>query len=686
MINTTTAEAQAAERKKQRNRAARQRANQRARLVGGVMDLEGFVKTAYDAQSGIASQKVGGGRGWRDLPAYPTATVLLRHAERKQSIAVTWGPRATIRVIDADAHGRADRMDALPALWEVIQALHFGREILLPELVNGRIPDGVTIDGVIVTSPNGLHYLERTMPPLDSTDRLRDDTARILACFRQCGVVVRPGRIEVLPGTNGQSRLPLGHGCSFVYPDHGDVDLETGLRILNAVPRVRRDFPDVTMQTTRVVTIDEGGGLSHEGTYTDEDATLAACRQDELDEVLPPSSSAYALVPRNEHFDEAKIKHRRIRRGELVSTHTPRVVTIDEGGGLSHEGTYTNAKGTRGVGEGKSEFVERIERVIRDGATRGDRNRQIWEVCIYFRLTRGFDGEETIERVMRWIDVAPHESRDLASMSPAKRASVLRSVLAHVKKIEAGIVSGRFYQFGNGSSRSNNSTDVETGGRMNDPLLLNPSSAEELAAFTLAGSEFLIGPTGESLLGMMPEWIQNSLPSLVGAVLHWSRDGRIAIPTATVSEYARTKKSKVDPMDGKTKPAYMILVSLLEHFGVVAGILHKAHKAQRLAAIYETNTAAKDEHASAIDEETNREIGSCEATPRVESSTEEETNGAPTTDGTHEGSSRQPNASRAGSPRSTHRAERTDVRGPDERQFRDASIVARDACQRDRAA
>lgn len=620
MSTTATTDAQAL--KKARDRAARKRANDRARQAPGIAAFERFMKAAYDAQTGLAYQKPNAGRGWKDLDcAYPTASWLLRHAERKTSISVTWGQKSTMRAIDADAHGSADRMTALPALWESIQAIHFGREVLLPELVNGKVPDGVKLDGVIATSPNGLYYLERTVETSPG-DRLEDDKARILDCFRQYGVTVRSGRIEVFPASTGQSRLPLGHGFTFVYPPLGDVGLEAGLEILAGMNRVRRDFPDVINSTPRVVTINEGEGAStgevQEYDYSLEAERLEEERAEHLANMAQPS---YVVAPVNERLEKAKSVHRRIRRGEnvTVTNPTPRVVTIDEGRGVSTEG--------------KTEFVCRMEQVIRDGATVGERNRASWEVCMFYRLTRGFSRDETADRVMRWIDDAPHTSADLSNMTTAKRAAAIRTLRTHLNKIDVKLASGEFYQLGNGTERPERATS-----KNGDALLLNPTSHEQREAFRDAGLEFLHAPNGDSLLTVMPDWIRSTLPILVGAIMHWSRNGKIAIPTATVSEYAGTKKSKVDPIDGKKKPSYMILIALCEHFGVIAGIVRQAHKANRLAAIYETNTAAKDEHASEHEtiDATGDGTGSGGDDASVVAevrSTEAGRDGAPTTDG-----------------------------------------------------
>ena len=261
---------------------------------------------------------------------------------------------------------------------------------------------------------------------------------------------------------------------------------------------------------------------------------------------------------------------------------------------------------------------------------------------MFYRLTRGFSRDETESRVMRWIDDAPHTSGDLSNLTTAKRAAAIRTLRTHLNKLDAKLASGEFYQLGNGTERHERSTT-----KAGDAVLLNPTSHEQRESFRDAGIEFLRAPNGDSLLTVMPDWICSTLPILVGAIMHWSRNGAIAIPTATVKEYAGTCKPKVNPIDGTKKPAYMVLIALLEHFGVVAGIVRKAHKANRLAAIYETNTAAKDEHA--IEQETTDAARTNEGSGRADASVSSEVRAteacghrASTADGTHESVDNQP--------------------------------------------
>ena len=148
---------------------------------------------------------------------------------------------ARVRVLDADAHGKDNPLAALSTLWDAIRALHLGRGKYVGPLVNGAIPPDADIDGVILTSPNGLHYVELTERSKPG-DCLKDDVARVTNCLRECSVDVRYGQLEVLPSGNGQSRLPLGYGCEFVWPPVRKAPLEEGVRILRGLRPVEREF------------------------------------------------------------------------------------------------------------------------------------------------------------------------------------------------------------------------------------------------------------------------------------------------------------------------------------------------------------------------------------------------------------------------------------------------------------
>jgi hypothetical protein len=546
--------------KRQKRRAAFARANERAKSIPGVFAFDLLVKELYDPQTGVSVKRPGVDRNWfASANGFPTASRLRRHVEQKESLAVTWGPKATIRVIDADAHGLSNPLAALPVLWQAIQALHFGREVLLPELVNGRIPDGVRLDGAIITSPNGLHYIERTVKP-DDGDCLRDDVARVTACLRQYDATVRPGRLEVLPSSNGQSRLPLGPGCKFVYPDVGAVDFDAGVALLSSLELVKRDFPDVAKaQPERVVTSYEGREVYVEYEASAVEPEPYRPSSEEYAEYLSWEQTRYTIAPSSPKFLDAKKAHRVARR----STTTAQPLSAE----LS----------------GKSEWVEQQELTLLNGATAGARNREFWELCFLLRLTRGYTREETERRVTEWIDTANHTSEDLCKLTHAKRRAAIRLLKGHLDRLDRGLASGRFYQVGDGKGSSSRSS--KTG----EALLLNPATPEQIERFRAVGLVFLQSPDGASLLRDYPVWIQKSLPVLVGGISHWSRDGKIAIPTATVAEYAKTKKSKEDPSSGMMKPAYKILIDLLQQFGVISGIMSKARNGARLAAVYETN-------------------------------------------------------------------------------------------------
>lgn len=614
MNNTLTTEEQ--ELKRQKRREANKRANDRARQVPGVHGFEILIREAYDPQAGIGTRKPDSDRSWCFLPkCYFSATALAKHVAHKESLAVTWGPLATMRVIDADAHGQADRMEALPRLWQAIQALHFGRGTLLPELTNGRVPDGVRIDGVIITSPNGLHYMERTVDTSPG-DRLAQDNARVLACFAQYSVTVRPGVIEVLPSTNGQSRLPLGHGCEFVYPALGAVDIETGLEVIASLGRVSRIFPDVlycqasvSLPTPWVPTSYEVGGVGesslmqseHAHPVAHENASVDFASDDERNAFLTQLDQPGYTVPKvNQRYEDAKKASRKLRASSKSKPLTSEPANKLGANGLRREGG--GEESSRSEDFTSSEFVENAKSILVNGASLGNRNHEAWDLCMYLRLTSGYSREETERRMIQWIETAPHSSKDLQS---GKKSTALRNLRTHLDKFDAGLASGKYYQVGDGSG------GVRASSKSGDALLLCPMDNED--AFYEVGREFLQDVNGDSLLTNMPEWIKSTLPILVGAIAHYSRNGTIALPVDTVKEYARTRKSKQDPFDGVTRPAYQILINLLERFGVVSGIIRKANKLQRLAAVYETNTgtneSAKDNGGSTEDSADDADCG-----------------------------------------------------------------------------
>ena len=70
-----------------------------------------------------------------------------------------------------------------------------------------------------------------------------------------------------------------------------------------------------------------------------------------------------------------------------------------------------------------------------------------------------------------------------------------------------------------------------------------------------------------------PEWVQSVLPKLVGAVVKWSRRGRIVLPTSTLEFYAGTKASRTCPFTGERRASYRLLLDALQRCGVIGGLL-----------------------------------------------------------------------------------------------------------------
>lgn len=520
---------------------------ERSSKIAVVQAFGAWVRKWFDPRPGVSTKTPKNDRRWHDRPNGKMSPVDLRkHVQGKQSLAVTWGDNARVRVIDADAHGMASPLDALATLWDAVRALHLGRDKWIGPLVEGAIPGGVQLDGVIVTTPNGLHYLEHLEEPWQG-DTQRDDAARTTRALRAMCIDVRPGRIEVFPSPNGQARLPLGFGCSFVHPPVGKVDVERGLDILEALRPVSRTFDALGDEHSRVA-----DGAMDDGTMdgaSDEPSWLA-------------------MFGNAEELDDREVitQPKRPSRWRKVDANKTRV-TLNEGRGFS---------GRRVPPSGKSAFVEKMESVLLDGASAGNRNSQLWELCILHRCTWGMSREDSDDRITSWIDLAPHASKDLADTSHSARRSAKRLVHRHLDRIDAGLASGRFYQLG----------ARKTDSPKRDPLLLQADRPEELDELVTIGNDFLRGTT---FLERLPAWMQRAVPRLIGGVVKWSRGGKIALPSVAISRYAGTKASRPCPFTGEIRPSYQILLEALRRVGVIGGLLAVPNRGKRLAGVYESN-------------------------------------------------------------------------------------------------
>lgn len=520
------------------------RANERARTVPGIFALEVLVNDLYSPARGVSTKrprddvwtfKRGCAFGAHDLK---------RHVEQKESLAVTWGERANVRVIDVDAHDGSDPKTVLPVVWEQMQALHYARGIVIPDMKGTEIPkmlDGspLPIAGVIVTTPRGAHYEERLEASEEETAYA--DKMRVEACLERYGVANIDGKVEVMPNGNNGSRLPLGYGCEFLWPPVGKVDLATGIEILSSlrpVPREFSDFPFVVPRRDQDVPLEEFIVC----TMRDEEP-ICEYDPDEPTFPAPPSvvlDSTLDLVP--QIYEEGGVPKRRA----------------------------SNPKGP-------SEFTVEALRVRVEGASRGKRNREMYNQVFLHRCTKGMSREAVVVEMTRWIDDAPHASADLRDVS--MRDAMIKHVHRLLNNIDAKLASGQLYQLG--ASCSSESWD---------PLLLCVETDEQRAAFIEAGkAELRRADDGSSMLDGLPAWMQTSLPAFVGAVKHYTVGGRIMIPVNAAKDYARTKMSKKCPWTGVEKPAYAILLDALARFGIIGGLLSAGNAAKKKASVYESN-------------------------------------------------------------------------------------------------
>jgi len=523
--------------------AADERANERARMTPGVAAFEWLVRELYQPTKGIATKKPRDDV-WTAVPGRLFgAHDLRRHVEEKASLAVTWGKRANIRVIDVDAHDGSDPLTVLPVLWQSVQALHLGRGRALPDFIGGKLPttnhDGspLTIDGVIKKTERGLHYEERLEPSDEETAYA--DKMRVEACLHRYHVPMHLGITEVMPNRNKQTRLPLGYGCEFVWPPVGKVDLAQGVEILSSLKPVPREFSDFPFKVPR----------------RDQDFTL----EEFMECTTPDEEPISEYDPDEPTFPAPSVLPSVVGKRKLDL-----VPQIYEAGDVHKRSA---------VGE---VFIRETELVRENGAARGKRNRELWNLCILLRLTRGLSRESAVAELTNWIDFAPHTSADLSDKS--RRNAHLRQVQRLMNKIDAGIASGRFYVGGSGRASASW-----------DPLLMHPNDKTLLPTFAEAGKTELRRADGSSMLDGLPLWMQTTLPSLVGAIAQYTVNGRITMPVNALKAYARTNTSKRCPWTGDEKPAYQVLLEALVRFGFIGGLLSAGNVTKRKASAYESN-------------------------------------------------------------------------------------------------
>lgn len=581
-------------------RAAYRKADMDALSVEGIYECLGLFRDWFNPQTGISTKSTSRSDcSWYWLgKCFLSPSRLLRHISQKEWIAITWGKYSNVRVIDADCHTKhgvkptdADWNNALWRLWDVIRQIHMSRSaIYLPPLKNGQIPDGVHIDGVITKTPRGYHYIEA----LERQCGKRVDDAKIMREFvRVYRIDVGPGKLEIFPSSNGQSRLPLGKDCQFFYPPHQPSTLLESVQILQRLPRVVRRFPDMellkSMGNKLVDTYDEGEGIGSVGGVSWDDMTederiaseLLTTEQHEQDQLASCPEQDYVLVPRPRVVNPHRELHIAIRRdlrkmkpevrGYIGHcSMRPRTTTKEQ-----------HASNLRDVGNttsGNKWVMDTLDK-WRNGASAGERNKTTWDLLVLLRCTFSLPKETVHNEMERWIHDVAHGSADLNTRIGVRAER--RRVAKLLDKIDRYIATGRLW-FGN-------QNPYMAGDGTKPALLKHSTSIEEAARWEWAGKLFL-----GSAIANMPQWIQNALPALVGAILEQQRGGRLVMSARTLQTFANTPQSKVDPFTGEVMSAYRVLLSLLHHFDVVTYIVEHDNKGKRLARVFAINIGVNE--------------------------------------------------------------------------------------------
>lgn len=579
--------------------AAYRRADAKALQVPSVSECLDLFRFLFDPRPGISTKTTSrkNAEWFWNAKGWLTPARLLRHLSCKEWVAVTWGRYANARVIDADYHTplgteptMLDKQTALERIWYVIRQLHMSRYgTFLPPLKDGKIPDGVHIDGLILTSPRGFHYIEVLKRKQPHQKYLKD--ADTMAEFMDVyGIETGPGKLEVFPSSNNQSRLPFGQGCTFFHPAHNPQSLHEVVTIVQRLPRVERTFVDVEdikkLKKKLVDTSYEGEGVSGVvvASDVDPDAELELIAAEyerqraEYDDLYWAMEHA-VLQPRAKKVNKYRALHIAARR-DLRAIRSG-VRDFIGACSMRDEDIPRHTAEERMVGDTTkgNEWVQRVGIALREGAARGERNKTTWNVVFLLRLTFGWSRQSVEAKMAEWIDDLSHGSADLNTRVGIRAEH--RRIKKLLDRIDVGLANGKYYQAG----RS---------GKMGPPLLLHGIDVEVQARWMRRGIVFL-----GDLLDDMPVWIQNAMPVLVGAILEQQRDGQLIMSARTLQTFANTPQSKVDPYTGESCSAYKILMSLLERWGVVIGVSVVADRGKRKATVFSVNSDNKEQENGA---------------------------------------------------------------------------------------
>lgn len=592
------------------------RMDARALSDRGVHAACAFIKLVYDPQTGISTK---GNKPWSSWYAidkgFASPSKVADHVRGKAALAVTWGPRSRARVLDADAHGTTSPARALSTIWRSVRALHKARGVDVPDLDSeGRIDPSTRLQGVVYKTPGGYHYLEIAEDPTSPYDNADRDRKRVVDALAKEHVSLCASVIELLPGTNGQSRVPFGKDFAFVYPttivdddpdadgrerpaghvyENGEYRYDTWQAVQDMwalCPRVPRTFEakkdPVQYHTLGVPQLYEGGTsqcVGGEGVSEDDEIASYLAYVDSLDDAY------FRLVADGPEVDATPDDSPLVpTRAESFQTRHREVVQASKNG--SQIPSFNAATPVNLTEYQRTTWLSSVIETWEKGADHGQRNRQLWDLVFALRCTYGWTRTDVLVEVSKWIEDRAHRSSDLSDRSERARRVMIRLVEKHMDRIDERIKSGRYYVAARPTPSEITGRKVTTTG--SEPLLLHAVDVPTLEAWKARGEAFLFGS-----MELESAFVKAKLPALAGAIFSCARGGRIVLPAETLKTFAGTRKAKRD-RDGTLRPAYKVLLSALERVGIVVACVRDGNVGRHQAAMYEVNSDQRESDKS----------------------------------------------------------------------------------------
>ncbi len=377
--------------------------------------------------------------------------------------------------------------------------------------------------------------------PLDRLHDRQEVRDCVLSVLAREGIEVRDGEVEVWPNGNRSARLPLGVQSCLIDPEDLEPQVDCGsdsaefLGLRRRGGKLVRDVPALVRAWAGLV----------ETKRLPLDAIVGTTPL-----VIPVSHSLREKKKREEGDDAA------------------RATSPEDGENPSDEASSSG---------GSSPWANRIAELERNGAPRHGRFAALRDLVFHWRVTLDLPSPEVIRRLKRWLNHAPHSSRDLTGPNAAQhRAQALGEAKGRLRSLDRQTAVGKL--------RPHKPSPTAV------PLLSTKPVREQHGTRWRAVLAAELCPEDRALVADEPDpWLQGCLAVLLALVRRIERDHpdatTIAVPSTVLKTIAGGRR-RCDGT-GSLRCGYVVLRERAVALGILGAVAAKHSKKRGIATVRE---------------------------------------------------------------------------------------------------